>query len=318
VFRATYRALPLHFAVEAPFTLNRTKWKLNSIAVDDEAGAGFEVGSVLGTLLLLGGEGEDGFVEDDLVELAVEVVDSGLEGFDLVGEGEDDVGEGVVDLAGVGDEDAFAGLVDDVRGNTDDGGVRGDVAEDDGAGADAGVFADGDVAEDVGGVADEDVVAEGGVALAGGLAGTSEGDSLVEGDVVADDGGFADDDSHAVVDEEAAADLRAGMDLDACPKADDLGAEAGEELEALAPEPVVDVVDPDGLEARIAEQHHESRGRGRVALEDDARVFADVFEEVHGWVDDTRAGRGEGVCRAGIIGGRVSRWTLAIRKRSCR
>ena len=80
----------------------------------DVVGAGFEVSAVLGALLLLGGEGEDGFVEDDLVDVALEMVDARLEGADLVGEGEDDVGEWVVDLAGVGDEDAFSLLINDV------------------------------------------------------------------------------------------------------------------------------------------------------------------------------------------------------------
>jgi hypothetical protein len=263
---------------------------LDSFAVYDEAGAGFQVGAVLGALLLLGREGEDGFVEDDLVDVALEVVDAGLQGADLVGEGEDDVGEWVVDLAGVGDENALAGLVDDVGGDADDGGVRGDVAEDDGAGADAGVFADGDVAEDVGGVADEDVVAEGGVALAADLASATESNALVDRDVVPDDGGFANDDTHAVVDEEAAADDGAGVDLDAGPEAGDLGHEAGEELEAPAPEPMIDAMNPDGLEAGIAEQDHEARGCGGISFEDAARVFADVFEEVHGWVDDSAGG----------------------------
>jgi len=125
------------------------------------------------------------------------------------------------------------------------------------------------------------------MALAADLAGSAEGDALVDGDVVADDGGFADDDAHAVVDEEAAADDGAGVDLDAGPEAGDLGHEAGEELEVPAPEPVIDAVDPDGLEARVAEQNHEPRGGRRVTFEDDPGIFADVFEEVHGWVDDS-------------------------------
>ncbi len=239
------------------------------------------------------------------MELAVEVVDAGLEGADLVGEVEDDVGERVVDLAGFGDEDALSFLINNVGGDADDGGVGRDVAEDDGAGADARVFADGDVAEDVGGVADEDVVAESGMALAADLAGSAESDALVERYVVADDGGFADDNAHAVIDEEAAADDGAGMDLDAGPEADDLGHEAGEEFEVPAPEPVVDAVNPDRLQARVAEQHHEPRGRGGVALEDDPGVFADVLEEIHGWVDDSAGGCGP-VC----IGDVANRRTL--------
>jgi len=109
----------------APFGASGRLEALDSLAAYDEAGAGFQVGAVLGALLLLGGEGEDGFVEDGRVEFSVEVVDSALEGADLVGEVEDDVGERVVDLAGVGDEDAFSLLINDVGGDADDGGVRG-------------------------------------------------------------------------------------------------------------------------------------------------------------------------------------------------
>ena len=254
------------------------------------------LGAVLGAFLLFGDEGLGGFLEDGLLELSVEALDSGFERGEFVAEGDEDVGEGVVDLAGVRDEDALALLVDDVGGDADDGGVWGDVAEDDGAGADASTFADDDVAEDVSVVADEDSVAEGGVAFAAGLAGAAEGDVLVEGDVVAEDGGFADDDSHAVVDEEAAADLGTGVDFDAGVKAGDLGAEAGEELEVVAPEPVLDVVGPDGVEAGVAEDDHEPGGGGGVPLEDGADVFADGLEEVHGWVDDS-AGRWRGEVR---------------------
>jgi hypothetical protein len=46
-------------------------------------------------------------------------------------------------------------------------------------------------------------------------------------------------------------------------------------------------VGPDGLEAGVAGEDHEARGGGGVAFEDDAGVFADVVEEVHGWVDDS-------------------------------
>jgi hypothetical protein len=248
------------------------------------------LGAVLGTLLLLGDEGLGGLLADGLLELAVESLDAGLEGGDLVAEGDEDVGERVVDFAGVGDEDALSLLVDDVGGDADDGGVWGYVAEDDGAGTDAGSFADDDVAEDVGVVADEDSVAEGGVAFSTGLAGAAEGDVLVEGDVVAEDGGFADDDAHAVVDEEAAADVGGGVDLDAGVEASDLGAEAGEESEVVAPEPVLDAVGPDGVEAGVAEDDHEPRGSGGIAVEDSADVFADGVEEVHGWVDDSAGG----------------------------
>ena len=131
-----------------------------------------------------------------------------------------------------------AATIDDVRGDADDGGVGRHVVEDDGARADAGVFADGDVAEDVGVVADEDAVADGGVALAVALAGSAQGDALIEGDVAADDGGFADDDAGGVVDEEAAAEQRAGMDVDAGEEAGDLRENARGETQVGAPERV--------------------------------------------------------------------------------
>ena len=260
---------------------------LNAFAHGEVVVPGELLGAVLGALLLLGHERLGGLLGEGRVELTVDVLHAGLESFYFVAEGDEDVGEWVVDVAGVGDEDALAGLVDDVGGDADDGGVGRDVAEDDGAGADAGALADDDVAEDVGVVADEDAVAEGGVAFAAGFAGAAEGDVLVERDVVAEDGGFADDDAHAVVDEEAVADLGGGVNFDAGPEAGELGEDAGEEFEVAAPEDMLDAVRPDGVQAGIAENHCEPGGRGGIAVEDGLDVFADRVEEVHGWVDDS-------------------------------
>jgi hypothetical protein len=271
----------------------------DALAHGHVVGAGKLLCTVPGTLLLLVRQGSSGLVKDGLLELAVESLDTGLEGCNFVAEGDEDVGERVVDFAGVGDEDALALLVDDVGGDADDGGVWGDVAEDDGASADAGALADDDVAEDVGVVADEDAVAEGGVAFAAGFAGAAEGDGLVEGDVVADDGGFADDDADAVVDEEAAADAGGGMDLDAGPEAGPLGEDAGEESEVVAPEPVLDAMGPDGVEAGVAENYHEPRGGGGIAIEDGLDVFADRGEEIHGGFDDSAWGWGSGLRQSG-------------------
>lgn len=122
----------------------------------------------------------------------------------------------------VGDEDALALLIDDVRGDADNGRVWWYVAKDDRACADAGAFADDDVAEDVRIVAHEDAVAEGRVAFAAGFASSAEGDALVKRDVIADNRGFADDNADPVVDEETAADLSGRMDLNAGPETCDL------------------------------------------------------------------------------------------------
>ena len=54
--------------------------------------------------------------------------------------------------------------------------------------------------------------------------------------------------------------------------------EAGEEAEAALPEPVVDPVEPESVEARIAEEDFGVRTCGGVALADGADVVADGLE----------------------------------------
>jgi len=76
------------------------------------------------------------------------------------------------------------GFFDDARGNSDGGGVGGDILEDDGVCADFGVVAYGDVAEDFCACADVYVAAEGGVA--GEFAAVAYGDLLIEEAVWAD------------------------------------------------------------------------------------------------------------------------------------
>jgi hypothetical protein len=211
-------------------------------------------------------------------ELAVEDVDAEAQALDLVSEGDDDAGEWILDLVGIGDEDALAVLVDDVGGDSDDGGVGRDVAEDDGTGSDAGIFSDDDVAEDLGVAADEDSFAEGGVTLAAFVAGASEGDSLIEGDVVTDDGSFPDDDARAVVDEDAAAEGGSWVDFDSCDETGELGEQAGDEAEFGSPQARGDALNPDGVEAGIAEDDHEPRTGRWVAGQDGVDVFADGGE----------------------------------------
>src|SRR5215472_13082765 len=102
--------------------------------------------------------------------------------------------EGIVDLLGIGDHDTLAFAEDDVAWHADDSGVVGDVAENDGSGADTAVLANGDVAENLRASADNHAVFESGMALAVFLAGAAESDALVESDVVADDCRFANHD----------------------------------------------------------------------------------------------------------------------------
>jgi len=82
-----------------------------------------------------------------------------------------------------------------------------------------------------------------------------------------------------VIDEEAVADLGAGVDFDEGEPARDLGEKAGEEAEVELPEPVIDAVKPERVQAGIAKQDLEVRARGGIALEDGADVVANGLEE---------------------------------------
>ena len=246
---------------------------LDAFAHGDVVAQPVEFFAVGGALGFFGGEGGR-FFAGLCAEAALQV-------FDARGKRDEGVGERVFDVVRIGEENAFAGAINDVGGNADDGGVGGHVVEDDRAGADAGVFADGDVAEDVGVVADEDAVADGGVTLTVAFTGTAESDALIEGDVAADDGGFADDDAGGVVDEEAAAEQGSGVDVDAGEEAAELGEDAGGKAQFGAPEGVADAVSPDGPEAGVTEEDFEAGARSRIALQDGADVFAYALEEFH-------------------------------------
>src|ERR1019366_7844047 len=74
---------------------------------------------------------------------------------------------------------------------------------------------------------------------------------------------------------------RAGMDLNARPEARDLRKKTRRKPQVSAPQPMVNMMRPQRVQARIAEKHHRPRGRGRVALEYTANIFADRVEQVH-------------------------------------
>src|ERR1700733_936505 len=129
-------------------------------------------------------------------------------------DGGQSLGERVVNLIGVGDDDTLAFSKDDVSGHADHSGIVGHVAEHDRAGADAAIASHGDVAENLGASAYDNVVEKRGMPLPAFLAGSAERYSLVERDVIADHGGLADYHAQTVIDKQASADLRAGMDFD--------------------------------------------------------------------------------------------------------
>ena len=78
-----------------------------------------------------------------------------------------------------------------------------------------------------------------------------------------------------MIDEEAASDLRSRMNLDAGQPAGNLRKPARQQEESVIPEPVVHAVEPDGLQARVAEKDFQTGlGRG-IVIHDVGHVFAD-------------------------------------------
>lgn len=104
------------------------------------------------------------------------------------------------------------------------------------------------------------------MALALLLAGAPQGNTLVEGDVVPDLRGLADDHAHAVVDEDPLTDLRPGMDLDPREQAAHVGYDAGDDRDAVLPQPVGDVVQPQGVQPRVGQDDLQGAAGGRVAV----------------------------------------------------
>src|SRR3984957_4767331 len=123
------------------------------------------------------------------------------------------------------------------------------------------------------------------MALAFLLARPTQRHALIKRDVVAYDGGLADHGAHAVVDEQAASNLSAGMNLNAGKQTRNLRVESCQEAHAVAPKPMAQVMRPDGMQARIADQDLDVRARGGIRLEYDGNVFTYRGEEAsHGAV----------------------------------
>src|SRR5690606_4159119 len=100
--------------------------------------------------------------------------------------------------------------------------LRGNIAGDDGVGADRAVVADRDRAQHLGAGADRDPVADRRVALDLLEGAATQRHPVVDHHIVADLCGLADHAAHAVVDEEAPADGGARVDLDTGDRPDDL------------------------------------------------------------------------------------------------
>lgn len=170
--------------------------------------------------------------------------------------------------------EVLALLNDDPSGNTNDGRVRWNGFEDDGAGPDFCAFTDGKRTEDFGPAGDDDVVADGRMAFSFFFTGTAEGYALIEGYVVADDRRLADDNSHTMVDKKSFTDLSTGMNFDSRKEAGDGGNNSGRDEPLAAVKEVSQAVSPNGMKAGITEQDFERVFGRRVAVLNDANVVA--------------------------------------------
>ena len=163
-------------------------------------------------------------------------------------------------------------LVNHSAGDADHRAVRGHIAQQHRAGADAGVRPHGDRPQHLGAGPHHHVLAQGGVALTDGFARAAQGHPLVKQAVVADHAGFADHHAHAVVDEYPLADAGAWVDFNAGEKAPQLADQAGHQGQAQAPELVTEAVQGESMQPRVAEQDFEGAAGGRVPFLNDRQV----------------------------------------------
>src|SRR5215472_9039049 len=144
--------------------------------------------------------------------------------------------------------------------------------------ADAASRADGEGADDLRARSHHHVVGESGVTLLPLVAGAAEGHSLEQAHVPADLRRLTDDHAHAVVDEEPGAQLGRGMDLDAREETAEVRQPACGGRPSRPPQGVRDAMDPDGVDAGIAQHDLEGGARSRIALQHGSDILAHRFE----------------------------------------
>src|SRR5262244_419484 len=138
--------------------------------------------------------------------------------------------------------------------------------------------ADGEAADDLRARSHHHVVGEGGVPLLPLVAGAAESHPLEQAHVPPDLGRLADDHSHAIVDEESGSKLGRGMDLDAREEAAQVRQPTGSGRPSRPPQGMRNAVDPDGVDAGVAQYDLEGGARGRIALQHGSNVLAHRFE----------------------------------------
>ena len=102
----------------------------------------------------------------------------------------------------------------------------------------------------------------------------AQDNTLIEEDVISDFSCFADYHTHSVVDKKAPANRGARVDFNAGEKSVKVGDAASEGTGTGAPEEMGGAVQPDGVEARVAEQNFNDVAGGRVPAENTLNIFS--------------------------------------------
>ena len=139
--------------------------------------------------------------------------------------------------------------------------------------ADASMITDLNIAENFSAGANHDTAANRGMALACFFTSTAEGDALINQRVVTDDGGFTNDDTHTVINKGAFAESSAGVNFNAGKEASEMGNEAWQEGNTPTVQPMGEPMGGDRVEAGVAAEHFQPMVSGRIAPEDDLKVF---------------------------------------------
>ena len=174
---------------------------------------------------------------------------------------------------------AHTGLVNNAPRDAHHGAVGGDIPQQHGAGANAGVGPHGDRPQDLGTRTDHHVLLEGWVTFAVLFAGTAQGHPLVQQAVVADDRSLANHHPHAMVDEDATANAGAWVDFDAGEQPSHLAQQPWQQGNTQSPQTVADAMHDQGMEARVAKQDLQGAAGCGIPFLDDGQIGRHRLED---------------------------------------
>lgn len=166
---------------------------------------------------------------------------------------------------------------DDFAGDPHDHGVRRDIFDHHGVGADAAPLADGHRAKNFCPRADHNSFRQGGMAFAFDERCPPQRDPLVECDVGRDLRGFADNDAHAVVNEQPLADDRAGMDFHPGDEPSRGRNPSRQQFKSDSPQPVGHPMGPKGVNAGIEQNDFQRVSGGRIAVKRGLDILPESF-----------------------------------------